>query len=156
GLTRRIKVEFDRLAVEEEKQWESNGCITNTGKPAARPKARKVQQRLVADVSHALASMSILPGSIRCPSWIEEGPEPFPADEVLACRNGLVHLPSIIDGKRARLQPTPRFFSPNVLEYDFNPSAPAPGEWLRFLGQLWPDDPQSVETLAEWFGYCLT
>src|SRR5262249_54382452 len=64
--------------------------------------------------------------------------------------------PSIIDGKRARLQPTPRFFSPNVLEYDFNPSAPAPGEWLRFLGRLWPDDPQSVETLAEWFGYCLT
>ena len=27
---------------------------------------------------------------------------------------------------------------------------------MRFLSQLWPDDLQSIATLQEWFGYCLT
>lgn len=27
---------------------------------------------------------------------------------------------------------------------------------MRFLAQLWPEDPGSIELLQEWFGYCLT
>jgi putative DNA primase/helicase len=52
--------------------------------------------------------------------------------------------------------PTPRFFSPNCLDFDFKFEAPEPASWLAFLAQLWPDDFQSVGTLQEWFGYCLT
>ena len=51
---------------------------------------------------------------------------------------------------------TPRFFTPVALDYDFDINAGPPEQWLAFLSQLWPDDPQSVATLQEWFGYCLT
>src|SRR5262249_35853944 len=50
----------------------------------------------------------------------------------------------------------PRFFSPNCLEFDFNPHAPAPTAWLSFLAALWPDDSQSIATLQEWAGHLLT
>ncbi len=33
---------------------------------------------------------------------------------------------------------------------------PEPGQWFDFLDQLWPGDPESVATLQEIFGYCLT
>ena len=49
-----------------------------------------------------------------------------------------------------------RFFTPVALDYDFDIDAGPPEHWLRFLSQLWPDDPQSIATLQEWFGYCLT
>ena len=35
------------------------------------------------------------------------------------------------------------------------PAAPAPRRWLRFLEELWPDDPESASTLAEIMGYIL-
>ncbi len=50
---------------------------------------------------------------------------------------------------------TPRFFTTAALDYDFDANAGQPAEWLRFLHELWPDDPQSIATLQEWFGYCL-
>src|SRR5262249_16217788 len=28
--------------------------------------------------------------------------------------------------------------------------------WLTFLGELWPGDSESIDTLQEWFGYSLT
>ena len=54
------------------------------------------------------------------------------------------------------LKPTPAFFSTYALDYDFDADAPSPIEWLRFLGSLWPNDPESIDTLQEFFGYCLT
>jgi putative DNA primase/helicase len=49
----------------------------------------------------------------------------------------------------------PAFFSLVALDFGFDCNAPEPTEWLRFLGSLWPDDPEAVATLQEWFGYCL-
>ena len=49
---------------------------------------------------------------------------PFPAAEILACRNGLIHLPCLVTGKQHFAPPTPRFFSPNCLDFDFNLQAP--------------------------------
>ena len=43
----------------------------------------------------------------------------------------------------------------NALDYEFQPDAPQPNQWLEFLNSLWADDQQSIETLQEWFGYCL-
>ena len=31
-----------------------------------------------------------------------------------------------------------------------------PEAWLKFLGELWPDDSESIGVLQEWFGYVLT
>ena len=48
------------------------------------------------------------------PCWLEgEGPPP---KEVVACRNGLLHLPS-----GELLAPTPRFFTRNVLDFGLRP-----------------------------------
>ena len=72
-------------------------------------------------------------------------------------------------------EPHPNFFGLHALTYDFDPNAPEPIEWLRFLGaapvtassrvqhQLWPwdpaqgrsEDPESVATLQEFLGYLL-
>src|SRR4029077_2663712 len=35
-------------------------------------------------------------------------------------------------------------------------NALVPMEWLKFLGELWPDDRESIDTLQEIFGLCLT
>jgi putative DNA primase/helicase len=72
-------------------------------------------------------------------------------------RNGLLDL----EGAAARragclLAPSPAFFTPTALPFDFDPSAPEPCAWLKFLGEVWPHDRESVETLQEWFGYLLT
>ncbi len=39
--------------------------------------------------------------------------------------------------------------------FDFSQCAPTPLAWLSFLKALWPDDPEAILALQEWFGYCL-
>jgi putative DNA primase/helicase len=84
------------------------------------------------------------------PLWLDDRSEP-PPSEMLACRNGLLHLP----GKRL-LSSTPAFFGLNAVDFDYDEHAPEPSKWLAFLGQLWPRDPESIECLQEIFGYLLT
>ncbi|MBN8935742.1 MAG: hypothetical protein J0I13_05440 [Rhizobiales bacterium] len=73
------------------------------------------------------------------------------AAEFLALKNGLLHLPS-----RDLYPPTPTHFGLNSAAVDYDPKAPEPAEWLRFLGQIWGDDRQSIETLQDLFGYLLS
>src|SRR5262249_39962955 len=71
--------------------------------------------------------------------------------------NALVNLPAVASGTEPlSCAPTLDFFSLSSLDYDFDLNAPTPQKWLDFLKQLWPDDPQSIETLQEFFGYFLT
>jgi putative DNA primase/helicase len=116
---------------------------------------RKVTSRLIGDVAHALQSLTILPSKIETATWLS-GDGPFPASEMLACKNGLVHLPSLVSGKDYFIRPTPLFFSSNCLNYAFDQNAPPPSAWLAFLAKLWPNDQQSIDTLQEWMGYELT
>lgn len=75
----------------------------------------------------------------------------LPAESaIVPCRNGLLHLPA-----KELLEPDPRFFTLAAAGVAFNPKAGDPIKWRNFLGQLWPDDPQAIEILQEWFGYCL-
>lgn len=145
-LTASVKVAMDQANLIAQK-------LADGDKPP--PEVRKVTGRLIADVAHALASLTMLPSRTEAPTWIN-GDGPFPASEILACRNGLLHLPSLVTRKRHFTRPTPRFFSPNCLDFDFDLKAPTPTAWLSFLAELWPDDPQSVGTLQEWVGYLLT
>jgi putative DNA primase/helicase len=69
----------------------------------------------------------------------------------MACANGLLHLPT-----RDLLPHSPAFFTQNALDYAHDPAAPRPVLWLAFLNQLWPDDAESIATLRNIFGYCLT
>src|SRR5205085_2797685 len=85
---------------------------------------------------------------VTAPAWLIDNPDlPDPLD-VVAARNCLLRLradgqPSIID------RPTPIFFSPNALDYDYDPHALSPRTWLRFLDTIFPDDAQSIELLQE-------
>ncbi len=145
-LTASAKAEMDRVNLLAQKLAD---------KDKEPPEVRKVTGRLIADVAHALTSLTVIPSRTEAPTWLE-GDGPFAAAECLACRNGLIHLPALTTGKDQCRPPTPRFFSPNCLELDFNPRAPAPAAWLAFLAELWPGDAQSVATLQEWMGYLLT
>ncbi|HEB54229.1 MAG TPA: hypothetical protein ENI87_13330, partial [bacterium] len=82
------------------------------------------------------------------PCWLTgDGPPP---KEIVACSNGLLHLPT---GELLPL--THEFFTRNALVIDYRPDAPPPSRWLRFLDELWPSDADSIGTLQEVFGYVL-
>ena len=49
----------------------------------------------VLDVAKAVA---ILPSTTEPPAWIGDRPGPWPADELLVTKIGIVHLPSIASG----------------------------------------------------------
>ncbi len=149
-----IKAEFNRVNLEELKDYEERRQKKLLKSNEERPTVRKVTQGLVGNVLQALTGLTVLPANTRQPAWVGDDGA-FPADEILAATNGLIHLPSLVQGRDFFLPATPRFFSANVLDYAFDAQAPTPTAWLAFLEQMWPDDPQSIATLQDWFGYCL-
>jgi phage/plasmid-associated DNA primase len=98
----------------------------------------------------ALRAAAVLPAAQEAPTWVDHRQEPDP-QEIIACTNGLLHLPT-----RRLLPHTPLFFTHNALEFAYEPDARGPGQWLQFLDQIWPNDEDSIATLQEIFGYCLT
>jgi putative DNA primase/helicase len=102
----------------------------------------------VSNVIDALRAITYLPtDSLAPPFWTDDGRS---GEGFIAVRNGIVDL------ETRRLQRhTPRFFTHHSLPYDFNPNAPEPKRWRKFLEELWGNDPSSVETLQELFGYVL-
>ena len=104
----------------------------------------------VGNVLEALAAEAQLSLTIRSPAWLEDAAQPAAA-EIMACRNGLLHLPE------RRLYPhSATFFNLNAVGYDYDISAKPPAEWLRFLRALWPRDEEAIATLQEMFGLLLT
>ena len=105
-------------------------------------------QRKVSNVMDALKAETFLRSEIELPVWLKDSN--IPADEILACKNGLLHLPT-----QKLIEHTPAFFGYESLPFEYDPEAGAPTQWLKFLRQLWPHDPDSIRALREWFGYCL-
>lgn len=104
----------------------------------------------VGDVVAGLAAACNLSSYLDAPCWLIDDPNQLPASELLAVKNGLLHLPS------GRLLPaTPAFFGLNLAGVEYSTDTTPPAEWLAFLGQIWPGDGQSIETLQELFGYFL-
>ena len=110
----------------------------------------KPNAAIVTNVLDGLRAASHLAGSIGAPAWLDHVPD-LPTEEIVACANGLLHLPA-----RMLLPHTPSFFTYNALDFAFEREAPEPKQWLEFLDQLWPHDHEAVDTLQEAFGYCLT
>ena len=106
-------------------------------------------QPRVSHVMDALKAESFISSEIELPVWLDESNSP--PDEILACKNGLLQLPTL-----RLIQHTPTFFGYESLPFDYDPEAGAPTQWLKFLRELWPHDPVSIRTLQEWFGYCLS
>jgi len=104
----------------------------------------------VANVLEALAAETQLPVTVRAPVWLDEAVHPT-ATDIIACRNGLLHLPN------RKLYPhAATFFTLNAVDYDYDMNTKEPAEWLRFLHALWPRDEDAISTLQEMFGLFLT
>jgi len=109
-----------------------------------------ITNSLVSNVSGALGSvMPIHQGD--APQWLGRtfrDPDPT---YLVPCKNGLLDL-----RERELLPMTPRMFATSMVTAPWrrNP-LPCPN-WLTFLHQLWGDDPETIQTLQEMFGYLLT
>jgi putative DNA primase/helicase len=103
-------------------------------------------------VGNALAALQAivhLDAALEPPAWLGEGHE-VSAAEIVAMSNGLLHLPT-----RTLLAHTPAFFSHYALPFPYDPKSKTPRRWLQFLRELWPNDRESIEVLAEIMGYVL-
>jgi putative DNA primase/helicase len=111
----------------------------------------KPTRACVGEVIDALVAVCQLDEHIPPPAWLSSGPPVAPADEFLACGNGLLHLPT-----GTLHPPTPAYFCLNASTVIYDSAAASPTQWLTFLQQLFGDDVQAIELLQEWFGYALS
>lgn len=154
GITATAKAEVDAANLIALRR-----CRSNPNSDGAPPEATPVTKSIVSNAMQALESQCVLPGQSSQPFWIDEQPSDPKACELLAMASGLLHVSEILKpnpvSDNILIPKSPRFFSPNSLEYDYDPNADCP-RWIEFLNTLWPNDPQSIRCLQEWFGYCLT
>jgi putative DNA primase/helicase len=104
----------------------------------------------VNEVINALRARAIVDDHLSAPTWRPGGLGDLFcfATELLACRNGLLYL-----GSRSLLRHSPELLNFNALDFDYDPKASEPREWLKFLHSVWPNDPECIATLQEIFGY---
>lgn len=110
----------------------------------------KPNRSKVADVLDALKAKTIKSSRTITPCWLDDGKHHNP-NELVPCKNGVLHLPT-----GTLLPSTPLLFTFNTVNHDYNPNAPEPKEWLKFLAAVFPNDKQSIQTLQEIFGLLLT
>ena len=104
----------------------------------------------VSDGEDALKAVAHVPrDQFEPPCWLD-GKGPFNARETLALKDKLLHLPS---GETAGA--TPNFFTRNAVDYVYDPKAPKPTHWLKFLESVFKDAEANISLLQEIFGYLL-
>jgi len=91
----------------------------------------------------------VLEGNDRSPPFWRS-PNDVPANELISFPNGLLHVQSMVFR-----EPTPAYFCTAALGFDYDPAPPEPARFLRFLDELWSDDPAVIDLVQEIFGYCL-
>ena len=64
-------------------------------------------------------------------------------------KGGVFHIPSYAAERECLVPASPRFFTTTSVGYTFDPEAPEPTTWWRFLESLWGDDFESIATLRE-------
>lgn len=132
----------------------------------------------IGDLREALAAVCLLPDDIAQPGWVDRHGSRGP---IVACANGLLELGAGTHGTRAKAKTshvtratlgmhTPWFFNHTAVPFAYDPDAPEPERWLRFLGELWSDASSDqngkervpcvpspeVAALQEWFGYVVS
>ncbi|MEW2397497.1 phage/plasmid primase, P4 family [Streptomyces sp. NPDC046862] len=105
----------------------------------------------ISNLLDAMGAITLLPTETDAPAWLDEqgaaGPDQGP---IVACANGLLRIQD-----RALLPHSPEFFNLVSVPFAYDPDATA-STWERFLAQIWPDDPDAIAALQEWFGYVVS
>jgi putative DNA primase/helicase len=104
----------------------------------------------VADVLSALEAVANIVSNREAPFWLMNDGSLPPACEMFPVANGLIHLPEGV-----LFDPSPDYLNLHGADWSYDPDAPEPAEWLRFLKTIWPDDDEAISTLQDWIGYCL-
>ena len=107
-------------------------------------------QSKVSQIVDALKAVSFLDQNHNAPCWLNTSNKHPPAESLIACRNGLLEI-----GTRTLWPHSPNLFNTNAVPFDFDPDAPLPKLWKRFLRDLWGNDKASIRALQEIFGLML-
>lgn len=106
-------------------------------------------RKVVGEILAALPSLDILlPNWQAAPFWFDgrEG-----ARDLIVFPNGILNI------KTKEFVPnTPELFAVNAVDYNYDATASKAPEWHAFLSQLWDGDVDSIMSVQEMFGYCLT
>ena len=108
------------------------------------------------NVVDAIKAACAIRSTVAWPTWLSGASSGWEPRDILATRNELIHLPSLVEGADAHIPATPKFFTPSAVDFVFDRDAPEPTSWLKFLDDLWSGDAGSIRLLQQWFGYCLT
>lgn len=143
----------DKVFIHQELYRFMAACLTIKVDPKTGDKevtAFSPKRNHIEDVMHALTAVCYVDID-EPPTWIIDQHGDVPAGEIIAFRNGFLHWPT-----RRLMKSDPRLFVISALDFDYNPRARSPDAWLKFLESMWRDDQQSIEGLADMFGYMLT
>jgi putative DNA primase/helicase len=143
--THYVEIEIEQMRSEVYHFLDGAKCSRNDELVPYNPNRGKV-----ANFMEALAAAVQIQRGIQAPAWLDQQIHP-PANEILGCANGLLHLPT-----RTMHPHTPAFLIRNALTFDFTPDASEPAAWLQFLYTLWPNDAAAIDVLQEMFGLLLT
>jgi putative DNA primase/helicase len=102
----------------------------------------------IANLIEALAAIDHLGDHVDQPCWLDGREQAGP---IVATANGLLDV-----DRRELLPHSPQFFNRVSVPFDFDADPVEPERWLSFLADLWPDDPESIAALQEFFGYVLS
>ena len=113
--------------------------------------------RQAREVTECIQSLCLLPSSVNANEFTDSTRRfLYPDRDFIQAKNGIVRLADVgREGAYPIHEPTPEFFGQNALDYDFSPRPLPPSRWIRFLSEIWEGDQESIDTLQEWFGYCL-
>jgi putative DNA primase/helicase len=107
-------------------------------------------KKIVDDIMDSLPAVCKLPRDVLFPFWLgDEEDRPENMEYLVACRNGY------LDVRKMKLfESDSRFLNIGYMPVEFNPDLEEPKVFKQFLQDLWGDDPESVQTLLEFFFYC--
>ena len=105
-------------------------------------------RKKIGDLLEALSVPTLLSNNVDQPCWLDDRDIAGP---VVATTNGL------LDISTRTLHPhSPMFFNVTSVPFAYDPNAPKPRRWLDFLDELWPQEPDAIDVLGEWFGYVIS
>jgi putative DNA primase/helicase len=103
----------------------------------------------ISEVTNMIDALSMTcPVYEDAPCWLDEENHPRTMD-MISFTNGLIVLPDL-----EPIEATPRFFSMTSMPYEWHANSTCK-RWLKFLSEIFPNDPQKIALLQEWFGYNL-